>query len=160
MSGSGAAAAAPPTPDPAPDFQAALVTLMRAHDSFGVWDRKSDDQILRRFVLSKAERRAIPVVGDPDPKVLWRLDVFYTAVGYAISRRTGVDAAAIVKISAEGFGRAVITVGRLVVLSRSLRDVHRFGFESIPALTAAGEAMVAAGLDLIERFPAVAREVP
>jgi hypothetical protein len=43
------------------------------------------------------------------------------------------------------------------VLSRTLRDVHRFGFESIHALTSAGEALVAESIDIINRFPEVAR---
>lgn len=140
-----------------PIFRESLVKLMRAHDSFGVWDRKPDSQVLRGFVVSKEQRRSIPVVGNPDPKVLWRLEVFYTAVGYAISRHTGLDATPVVKISTEGFGRAVIIVGLLVVLDRALRDVHRFGFETTDALAAAGEAMLADCLDRIARFPAVAR---
>lgn len=135
-----------------------LVKLMRAHDSYGAWEKKSDEEILQGFVLTKEQRRAIPVIGEPDSKVLWRLEVFYTAVSYAITRRTGLDTTPIIKISGEGFGRVMLTVGRLVVLSRSLRDVHRFGFDSTDALVSAGEAMVADGIDMIERFPAVARD--
>jgi probable nitrogen fixation protein len=139
-------------------YRESLVKLMRAHDSYGAWEKKSDEEILKGFVLTKEQRRAIPVIGEPDWKVLWRLEVFYTAVSYAITRRTGLDTTPIIKISGEGFGRVMLTVGRLVVLSRSLRDVHRFGFESTDALAAAGEAMVAEGIDVIERFPAVAYE--
>ncbi len=139
-------------------FLGALVSLMRAHDSYGVWDRKSDETVLARFVLSPEKRRAIPVTADPDAAVLWRLDVFYTAVGLAVSRQTGLDATSLVKVSGEGFGRAVITVGILVLVSRPLRDVHRFGFESIEALASAGEALVATALARIYRFPALACE--
>jgi probable nitrogen fixation protein len=139
-------------------YRESLVKLMRAHDSYGAWEKKSDEEILKGFVLTKEQRRAIPVIGEPDSKVLWRLEVFYTAASYAITRRTGLDTTPIIKISGEGFGRVVITVGRLVVLSRSLRDVHRFGFDSTDALASDGEAMVAEGIDVIERFPAVARD--
>ena len=138
-------------------FRTCLVQLMRAHDAYGVWAKKPDDEVLERFVLSKEQRRAIPVIGEPDSKVLWRIEVFYTAIGYALTRHTGLDATPILKISDEGFGRALITVGRLVVLSRTLRDVHRFGFESVAALTGAGEAMLAESLVVLDRFPAVAR---
>lgn len=141
-----------------PIYRESLVKLMRAHDSYGVWEKKSDEEILKGFVLTKEQRRAIPVIGEPDSKVLWRLEVFYTAVSYAITRRTGLDTTPIIKISGEGFGRVILTAGRLVVLSRSLRDVHRFGFGSTDALASAGETMVAEGIDAIERFPAVARE--
>ena len=144
--------------DAEPIYRESLVKLMRAHDSYGVWEKKSDEEILQGFVLTREQRRAIPVIGEPDSKVLWRLEVFYTAVSYAITRRTGLDTTPIIKISGEGFGRVMITVGRLVVLSRSLRDVHRFGFDSTDALASAGEAMVAEGIDVIDRFPAVARD--
>ena len=142
--------------DAEPIYRESLVKLMRAHDAYGAWEKKSDEDILQGFVLTKEQRRAIPVIGEPDSKVLWRIEVFYTAVSYAVTRRTGLDATPIVKLSGEGFGRVVITVGRLVVLSRALRDVHRFGFDSTNALTSAGESMVAESLDAIERFPTVA----
>ena len=161
MAAGPALATAPPAePAAAPIFRDSLVKLMRAHDTYGVWAGKSDDQILGAYVLTREQRRAMPAMGDPDPKVLWRIDVFYTAVGYAITRRTGLDATPIVKISAEGFGRVLITAGRLLVLSRVLRDVHRFGFDSMAALTTAGDTMVADAVDLIARFPAVAGETP
>lgn len=150
-------------PDPAPyppdqeTFRESLVTLMRAHDTYGAWAKKSDDEILRTFVLTKEKRRSIPIIGDPDEKVLWRLEIFYTAVAFAINRLTRLDAAPIMKISGEGFGRVLITAGRLVALSRTLRDVHRFGFESTDALASAGEALVAECIDVINCFPEVAR---
>lgn len=151
-------------PDPAPGdshangiYRESLIKLMRAHDSYGVWAKKDDDDVLRSFVLTKEQRRAIPTIGDPDAKVLWRLEIFYTAVAYAITRRTGLDAAPIMNISGEGFGRVMITVGRLVVLGRTLRDVHRFGFDSTDALASAGEALVTESIDVINRFPEVAR---
>ena len=34
------------------------------------------------------------------------------------------------KMSHEGFGRMILTAGRLIVVNKHLRDVHRFGFES------------------------------
>jgi hypothetical protein len=40
-------------------------------------------------------------------------------------------ASAIVQITREGFGRALITVGKLVVMDRTLCDVHRLGFQSL-----------------------------
>ena len=139
-------------------YRESLIKLMRAHDSFGVWAKKSDEEVLLGFVLSKEQRRAIPTVGDPDSKVLWRLDVFYTAISYAVTRRTEIDATPVVKISNEGFGRAFVIAGRLVLLSRVLRDVHRFGFESTDALAAAGDAMVDECLNMIDRYPDVANE--
>lgn len=137
-------------------YRNSLITLMRAHDTYGVWSKKTDDEVLASFVLTKEKRRSIPIIGDPDEKVLWRLEIFYTAVAYAINRESRLDATPIMKISGEGFGRVLITAGRLVVLNRTLRDVHRFGFESVDALAAAGQALVADGVGIINRFSDVA----
>lgn len=147
-------------PEAGPIFRECLIKLIRAHDTYGAWEAKSDEEILQGFVLTREQRRLIPVIGNPDPKVVWRLEIFYTAVSYAITRRSGRDATPLVRLSEEGFGRVMITVGRLVVLSRALRDVHRFGFESLESLAAAGEALIAEGIGVVERFPAAAGEMP
>ena len=143
--------------EPGPAYREVLVQLMRAHDSFGVWAGRPDDAILAGYVMTKEKRRAIPLIGDPDSKAVWRLEVFYTAVATAVSRVAGLDATALVKLSSEGFGRAIVMVGRLVALDRSVRDVHRFGFESVDALSMAGDALLADCLRQIDRFPDAAR---
>ena len=61
------------------------------------------------------------------------------------------------KVAAElGFGRMVLIGGRLVVVNKQLRDVHRFGFDSIEKLNAEGEKLVQSGVEMIEKFPEVA----
>jgi probable nitrogen fixation protein len=61
------------------------------------------------------------------------------------------------KMSHEGFGRLILTTGRLIVVNKHLRDVHRFGFESLEKLAAEGTKFVDAGVEMIEKFPDVAR---
>ncbi len=122
-------------------------------------DGESDFKLLAPFVVSRA-RRAAPLSGAPDPEVFWRIDVFHAAVGAAIERRTGVRCEPMLRMHHDGFGRVVLIAGRLVVLSRTLRDVEAFGFDSVEALSAAGEQLVAEGAELIERFPEIARGVP
>ena len=139
-------------------FLATLVRILRAEDSYGAWEGKSDAQILRPFVVNKEQRRAIPIMGDPDPDVLWRLEKFYIAIGLTIEQRTGVMTGPMMKLSHEGFGRVVLIAGRLIALSKFLRDVHRFGFDSLAALAAEGEKLVAKGAETIEAFPEVARD--
>jgi probable nitrogen fixation protein len=46
----------------------------------------------------------------------------------AIERETGQMVSPMMKVSHEGFGRMVLIAGRLVVVNKQLRDVHRFGF--------------------------------
>lgn len=133
-----------------------LVKQWRAQDAYGAWDRKSDAQLLEPYVLDKAKRQAIPIVGDPDPDTLWRVELFYNAVALAIERATGVIVTPMMKMHHEGFGRVVLIAGRLVVVNKQLRDVHRFGFPSLEKLVAEGEKQVALGIEMIHRFPEVA----
>jgi probable nitrogen fixation protein len=149
------AAAAPPVPDT--PFLRALVRLMRAHDTFGVWEKRPDSALLAPFVVTREQRRKIPILDDPDPKLRWRLEVFYSAVAMALQQTTEVEAMPLMRISREGFGPAVILAGRLVAVSRTLRDVHRFGFETLAALAAEGDALVAEGAAMIAKFPEAAK---
>ena len=137
-------------------FVRTLVRVVRAEDTFGVWERKSDAEILADFIVTKEQRRQIPIIGDPDPDVLGRVEKFYIAVGLDIERATGRIASPMMKMSHEGFGRVILSVGRLVVISKSLRDVHRFGFESFDKLAEAGEKLVDEARKWIDAYPAVA----
>ena len=137
-------------------FVKTLVRVVRAEDTFGVWERKSDAEILADFIVTKEQRRQIPIIGDPDPDVLGRVEKFYIAVGLDIERATGRMASPMMKMSHEGFGRVILSVGRLVVISKSLRDVHRFGFESFDKLAEAGEKLVDDAKKWIDAYPAVA----
>lgn len=138
-------------------FVRELVKQIRAQDTHGTWEGKSDARLLEPYVLSAEQRRALPIMGDPDPETLWRMDLFHNAVGLAIERATGCMVSPMTKMSHEGFGRVVLTAGRLVVVNRHLRDVHRFGFPSLAKLAEAGSRLVAEGVGMIERYTDVAR---
>ncbi len=137
-------------------FVATLVRVLRAEDSYGVWESLPDADVLKDYIVTKEQRREIPIIGDPDPDVMMRVEKFYIAIGLDIERVTGRIASPMMKMSHEGFGRVVLTAGRLVVLSKSLRDVHRFGFETFEKLAEAGEKLVAEAVKWIESYPAVA----
>ena len=134
-----------------------LVKQWRAQDSYGTWEKKSDMELLAPYVLDKEQRRAIPIIGDPDPEMLWRVELFYNAVGLATERVSGVMVSPMMKMSHEGFGRMVLIAGRLIVVNKQLRDVHRFGFPSMEKLAEEGDKLVAGALEMIEKFPEVAR---
>jgi probable nitrogen fixation protein len=142
---------------PASDYLKQLVAVIRAEDSFGSWEGKSDAELLADFIVTKDERRDIPIIGDPDPDTLWRVEKFYDAVALLLERRTGAMAAQMSKISHEGFGRIVLLSGRLVVLSKHVRDIHRFGFETFEKLSEAGEKATTDAADMVARFPEAAK---
>lgn len=137
-------------------FVKALVRIVRAEDSYGSWEKLSDAAVLKDFIVTKEQRREIPIIDDPDPDVLWRVEKFYSAVAIAIEEATGKMASPMMKMSHEGFGRVILTTGRLVVLVKSLRDVHRFGFDDFPKLGEAGQKLVDEASAIIAEFPQVA----
>jgi probable nitrogen fixation protein len=134
-----------------------LVKQWRAQDSYGAWEKKSDLDLLAPYILTKEQRREIPIMGDPDPETLWRLELFYNAIGLAVERSLGIMVSPMMKMHHEGFGRMVLIAGRLVVVNKHLRDVHRFGFESLEKLVAEGEKHVSDACAMIERFPDAAK---
>lgn len=138
------------------EFIVELVKQWRAQDTHGTWDGKSNEALLAPYIITKEQRREIPIIGDPDPETLWRLELFYNAVGLAIERRTGIMVKPMMKMSHEGFGQLNLAAGRLIVVNRYLRDIHRFGFESVEKLAAEGTKWVEAGVDMIAKFPDVA----
>lgn len=138
-------------------FVRELVKMLRAQDTHGTWDGKSDRTLLDPYILTAEQRREVPIIGDPDPETLWRLELFYNAIGVAIERETGQMVTPMMKMSHEGFGRIVLLAGRLVVVNKQLRDVHRFGFASLAKLAEQGGKFVSDGVTMIRDYPAVAK---
>ncbi|WP_341992405.1 NifX-associated nitrogen fixation protein [Azorhizobium sp. AG788] len=155
MSDSAAILDTPPAAE-AP-FIKELIKVWRAQDSHGAWESKSDLSLLEPYILDKEARRALPIIGDPDPETIWRLELFFNAVALSIERETGVMVSPMFKMSHEGFGRMVLIGGRLIVVNKQLRDVHRFGFDNLGKLAEEGAKHVAAGVGMIEKFPDVAK---
>ena len=138
-------------------FVKELVKVWRAQDSHGAWERKDDLKLLEPYIMDKEKRRQIPIIGDPDPETLWHLELFYNAVALLIEKATGVMISPMMKMSHEGFGRIVLIGGRLIVVNKQLRDVHRFGYDSFAKLEEEGEKLVKSGVEMIEKFPDVAK---
>lgn len=138
-------------------FVKELIKIWRAQDTHGAWDGKGDLDLLEPYILDKEARRALPIIGDPDPETIWRLELFFNAVSLSIERQTRVMISPMLKMSHEGFGRMVLIGGRLIVVNKQLRDVHRFGFDNFDKLAEEGEKYVQSGVEMIEKFPDVAK---
>ena len=153
------AAVAIETTNPAAEapFVKELVKIWRAQDTHGTWDGKADLDLLEPYIVDKEKRRALPIVGDPDPDTIWRLELFFNAICLMIERATGVMISPMMKMSHEGFGRMVLIGGRLIVVNKQLRDVHRFGFDNLGKLAEEGDKYVKAGVEMIEKYPEVAK---
>lgn len=136
-------------------FLKAIVQQIRANDPYGTYRNWADELLLKPYILSKKERREIPVEGDVDPITLGRILAFYRAIAARIEEETGQLSQVVVDLSHEGFGWALIFSGRLILVCKTLRDAQRFGFDSLEKLNAEGEKLVKKGIDLARKYPEV-----
>ena len=138
------------------DFAVEMVRQMRAVDAYGTYDRWPAPRILDPFVLTKAQKRELPVVGDPDEILMSRIRAFYNAIAALIEKECGLRAVPTINLTHEGFGRALITVGKLVVMDKTLRDVHRFGFPTLSRMKDEADTILSAALEIVGEYPTVA----
>ncbi|NTV09995.1 MAG: NifX-associated nitrogen fixation protein [Zoogloea sp.] len=133
-----------------------LVKQWRAQDTHGTWEGKSDAMLIEPYILTAEKRRELPMMADPDPETLWRMELYYNAIALLIERETGVMVSPMLKMHHEGFGRQVLIAGRLIVFNKQVRDAHRFGFTTLTKLAEAGNKAVNEAVELVRKFPEVA----
>ena len=138
------------------DFIREMVKQMRAIDSYGTYDGWPVERILAPYIMTKDQRRQIPVIGDPDEQILSRVKAFYNAIAVLIEKECSHMAVPMINITHEGFGRAVITVGKLVAMDRTLRDVHRFSFENLSKMKDEADKFLSVALEIVGKYPEVA----
>jgi probable nitrogen fixation protein len=137
-------------------FAKEMVRQMRAIDTYGSYDNAPVEQILAPFVVTKEQKREMPIVGDPDEIVVSRLKAYYNAISALIEQECGLMATPLINLTHEGFGRALITVGKLVVMDKTLRDVHRFGFPTLSKMKDEADTLLSVALEIIGEHPKVA----
>jgi probable nitrogen fixation protein len=138
------------------DFIKEMVKQMRAIDSYGTYDGWTVEAILAPYIKTKDERRLIPVIGDPDEETLARVKGYYNAIAVMIEKECGHMAVPMINITHEGFGRALITVGKLVVMDRTVRDVHRFSFDSFSKMKDEADKLLSVALEIVGKYSEVA----
>ena len=138
------------------DFIKEMARQMRALDTYGTYTGWTVEKILSPFVLTKERKAEIPLIGDPDDETISRVKAFYNAVAVLIEKECKLLAVPLVHLTHEGFGRALITVGKLVAVDRTLRDVHRFGFASLSKMKDEADKVLGIALERIGQYPSVA----
>ena len=134
-----------------------LVKQMRALDTYDSYEGWSSAKILDPYIMTKERKAEIPVIGDPDEITISRVKAFYNAIATLIEKECGMMAVPMIVLSHEGFGRVVISVGKLIVLDRTLRDVHRFGFKSYSKMKDEADKFLSIALQIISEHPEVAK---
>ena len=145
---------------PAQPFLRDLVYQIRASDSYGRLDQVSDENLLRQYLVTPQAPGEIPLMCVVDPAAVERLRVFFRAVATGTERATALVTDYTLDLDAEGFGRAVVFIGRLVLLCEVLRDVNGFGFRTTPELVAYGNALVSTAASVAAQYKEVARAKP
>ena len=110
-----------------PAFVRELVKVWRAQDTHGTWDAKSDAELLEPLYRRQGSASALPIVRDPDPETILAARTVLQRHLLGDREATGVMISPMLKMHHEGFGRMVLIGGRLIVVNKQLRDVHRFG---------------------------------
>lgn len=129
-------------------FVRELIHQIRLHGDPRAWDGKDDEELLAPLVA------ASPVADDElEAERYFLVELFHEAVARVVERRAGVSCTVMMRLQHDGAGRIVLLAGRLVVVARELRDLHRFGFASLERLAEAGERLVQGAVEMVERFP-------
>jgi probable nitrogen fixation protein len=139
------------------EFAKEMVKQLRALDTYGAHESKHNAFILSPLVLTKERKAEIPVMGDPDDVTMSRVQAYYNGLSALIEVKTGMMAVPMINISHEGFGRVTISIGKLLVLDKTLRDVHRFGFKSLEKMVEEADKLIAKAVELATKYEEVAR---
>ena len=138
------------------DFMKEMVKQMRALDTYDTYEGWSEAKILDPYIMTKERKAETPIIGDPDEITIARLKAYYNAISSLIEKECGLMTKPLMVLSHEGFGRLIISVGKLIVLDRTLRDVHRFGFKSYSKMKDEADKFLSVALQIISEHPEVA----
>ena len=138
------------------DFIKEMARQMRALDTYGTYTGWTVEQILDPFIMTKERKAEIPLIGDPDDITISRVKAFYNAIAVLIEKECRLLAVPLIHLTHEGFGRTLITVGKLVAVDKTLRDVHRFGFASLSKMKDEADKLLGVALERIGQHPEVA----
>ncbi len=138
------------------DFIKEMARQMRALDTYGTYTGWTVEQILDPFIMTKERKADIPLIGDPDDITIARVKAFYNAIAVLIEKECRLLAVPLIHLTHEGFGRALITVGKLVAVDKTLRDVHRFGFSSLSKMKDEADKLLGVALERIGQHSEVA----
>lgn len=134
-----------------------LIRAIQAQDAYGVYKSWSPELILKPYIVSKQDKRKISIEDEVNPMTLARIKLFFNAIATGVELETGQIMQVVVNINHEGFGWALVFSGRLLVVSRTLRDAHRFGFTSLEKLEDEGEKMTKSGIELVKKYKEVCK---
>lgn len=134
-------------------FGVELIRQIRALDQFGNWAKMSDaDLLIKKYVKTKEELKAIPVIADIDEMMINDIKMIYKAIALSFERQTGVVCNVIMEMSHEGFGRCAVLTDRICIVDKYFKDAHRFSFRTLEALFEEGNKNLTKAIAIYEQF--------
>ncbi|ADC89062.1 conserved hypothetical protein [Thermocrinis albus DSM 14484] len=135
-----------------------IVRQVRAYDTYGTWEKRKDEDILKEFL--KTSSKQIAHAGGScslDPRAMLKLHAYFKALGVIIERLSGYLTSAVINIDHEGNGTVILYAGRLILINKSIRDANNFGFKSTDNIKQEAEKLINKALQLIEKYEEVCK---
>ncbi|WP_223070349.1 DUF269 domain-containing protein [Paenibacillus caui] len=112
-------------------FGRSLCQILDAYDYFGKGSALSGDEKIARLALfTKEEKQALGMDCTPSPKLRQQVENVFQALALTLEAETNCLVQSMVDMNSEGFGRAIVSSGRLILISTTLRAGLRFPFTS------------------------------
>jgi len=129
------------------EFPDLLAMKIRSMDGHGVWKNISDTKLIEKFFIRKKdEKREVDIFERPTDEMIGKLRLFYETVALSIEYIEGVYANTVIDIKPEGFGQVLIVNEQYVLMNISVRNIQKFGFESIEKLKKEADRLVEKGV--------------
>jgi len=124
-------------------FLKELIAQVRALDTYGVWEKESDEKLLEgKYIKTKEQLKEMPIIADITQEQIKDIRLLLQALALAFEKKTMEMANVIIEMSHEGFGRGVVIADKIVVVDKYFKDAHRFGYPSIEKLAEEGEKLL------------------
>jgi len=138
-----------------------IVSQLRAYDTYGTWDKRSDEDLLKEFLKKEEKTHSnINLTGHcaVDPKTMLKIYAYFKALGVTIEKLSGMLTSVVINIDDEGNGNVLIYSGRLILLNKTIRDANKFSFKSIEDMLKQGLKVINGAMQHLEKYEEVARQ--
>lgn len=139
-------------------FLKEIVNQVRAYDTYGTWEKKSNEDLLKEF-LKGGSKKPLSLVGhcEIDPKAMLKIYAYFKALGAIIEKLSGFITSVVINMDDEGNGTVLIYTGRFILVNKTIRNANMFGFNSIDDMRSQGEKLIHKALHFLESYAEVAR---
>lgn len=134
-------------------FKHRLCQLLDAEDHFGRYAKLSPQQKIERlFLASNEDRKQSDFNCAVSPKVRSQVPLLFQAAAGVIEEKSGLLIQSSSEMNGEGFGRALLYSGRIILVIKSLRAGFPFPFTSEEKVIRYGVACIEEGLAFISKY--------